>query len=142
MTQQKLHLTILTPLGPVCDAQVDQVTVTTTTGEISILANHIPIVSTLIIGQVMVRNGGDQSYYSITGGVLEKNQNNEVVILSSRSEAAQDIDIERAQEAYDKAQEMMKEAQQHPDMQDYNNVKEVLAKELNRVRVGQRGMRK
>lgn len=142
MSKETLHFKILTPKGIVCDEYVDQVTVTTTSGEITILPNHIPLVSNLTIGQVMTRTGEKQSLYSITGGVIEKKHSNECTILSSRSDAAQDIDIQRAREAYEEAQSLMKEHEAYPDMDNYNNLKEVLTDELNRVRVGERGRRK
>lgn len=142
MAQQKLQLHILTPLGVIFDAEVDQVTATTTSGEITILVDHIPLVTTLTTGKVMVRNANQEpEYFAIHGGVLEKRHDNHVVILSSRSESAKDIDIQRAQEAYDAAEKLM----QNPEIvsEEYNNLQEVMTKELNRVRIGtQKGMRK
>jgi F-type H+-transporting ATPase subunit epsilon len=142
MSKKKLQLNILTPLGIIFDQEVDQVTVTTTSGEISILVDHIPIITTLKVGKVMVRNDGDEpQFFAINGGVLEKRQDNKVIILSSRSESALDIDIDRAQEAYENAQQLMEEADDSMGI-DYSNLQEVMSKELNRVRLGQKGMRK
>ena len=143
MATKKLQLHILTPLGVIFDAEVDQVTVTTTSGEITILIDHIPLVTTLATGQVMVKNkDAEPQYFSIHGGVLEKRHDNTVTILSSRSEAAQDIDVERAQEAYDAAQKLM----ENPESalgEEYNNLQKVMNKELNRVRIGsQKGGRR
>jgi F-type H+-transporting ATPase subunit epsilon len=139
---QALQLKIMTPLGVVFDQEVDQVTVTTTSGEITILRDHIPLVTTLATGQVMVRNNEETSYFTVTGGVLEKRHDNTVVILSSRSESAQDIDLQRAQEAYENAQKLMEEAQNNPEVMDYSNLQKVMNKEFNRVRIGQKGMRR
>ena len=139
---QALQLKIMTPLGVVFDQEVDQVTVTTTSGEITILRDHIPLVTTLATGQVMIRNNEETSYFTVTGGVLEKRHDNTVVILSSRSESAQDIDLQRAQEAYENAQKLMEEAQNNPEVMDYSNLQKVMSKEFNRVRIGQKGMRR
>ena len=142
MSTKKLQLNILTPLGVTFDQEVDQVTVTTSSGEITILVDHIPLITTLVTGKVMVRNKGEEpQYFAINGGVLEKRQDNKVIILSSRSESALDIDVKRAQEAYEKAQQMIEEADDTMGM-DYSNLQEVMNKELNRVRLGQKGMRK
>lgn len=141
MAKQKLQLHILTPLGVIFDAEVDQVTATTTTGEITILVDHIPLVTTLTTGRVMVRNDNQEpEYFSIHGGVLEKRHDNHVVILSSRSESAKDIDVQRAQEAYDAAEKLMNDPEAVIG-EEYHNLQEVMAKELNRVRLG-KGMRK
>ena len=138
----KLTLKIMTPLGIVYHQEVDQVTVTTTSGEITILSDHIPIVTTLKTGQVMIRREGEQSYFTVTGGVLEKRHDNHVIILSSRSESAHEIDVKRAQEAYDRATKMMEESVDDTSGADYSNLQKVMNKELNRVRIGQRGGRK
>lgn len=138
MSKIPLQLKILTPLGLVFDGEVDQVTVTTTSGEITVLRDHIPLVTTLTTGKVFVRVNGAPRSFTITGGVLEKRYDNEVIILSNRSESAQEIDLERAEKAYARAEEMMKEAREHPELQDYSNLQEVMTKELNRVRIARK----
>lgn len=137
-----LQAHILTPLGEVFSGDVQQVTVTTTSGEITILKDHIPLVTTLATGEVMLKRGDERLYFAIAGGVLEKKSNNEVVILSSRSEQAQDIDLERAQEAYKKAQELQEEAQKNPEAFVTTNYQKLMNKELNRVRLAKKGLRK
>ena len=143
MAKQKLQLHILTPMGVIFESEVDQVTATTTSGEITILVDHIPLVTTLATGTVMVKDGSETpQYFTINGGVLEKRHDNHVVILSSRSESAHEIDVQRAQEAYDAAEKLM----ENPEAivgEEYHNLQKVMAKELNRVKVGtQKGMRK
>lgn len=142
MASRKLQLHILTPLGVIFDQEVDQVTATTTSGEITVLVDHIPLVTTLATGKVMIRNGNQEpEYLAVHGGVLEKRHDNHVVILSSRSESARDIDIQRAQEAYDEAKKLMSNTDMHGEK--YNNLQEVMSKELNRIRIGShKGMRK
>jgi F-type H+-transporting ATPase subunit epsilon len=143
MAQQKLQLHILTPLGVIFDKEVNQVTATTTSGEITILVDHIPLVTTLTTGTVMVRTAdAEPEYFTIHGGVLEKRHDNQVIILSSRSELAHEIDVARAQEAYNAAEKLMNDSEAILG-EEYNNLQEVMTKELNRVNVGRnKGLRK
>lgn len=141
-THEKLNFKILTPLGVVFQGEVDQVTVTTTSGEITIFRDHTPIVTNLATGRVMIRQGEDQQEFAIRGGVLEMRSNNMLYILSNRSESANEIDLERAKKAYDYAKKVHEENLNNPEFQDYSNYQEVLEKELNRIRIAERGGRK
>ena len=72
MSTDKLSVHILTPLGEIFSSDVQQVTATTTSGEITILKDHIPLVTTLATGHIMVRIDGESQYFSVAGGGLEK----------------------------------------------------------------------
>jgi|AntAceMinimDraft_13_1070369.scaffolds.fasta_scaffold48932_1 F-type H+-transporting ATPase subunit epsilon len=139
--KQQLHVVIATPLGTVYDSEVNQLTVTTTDGELTILPNHIPLVTTLVIGKAMVKKGNDEIFHTIDGGVLEVRHDNKVVILSNRSEQSTSIDIKRAESAIKRAQEFMTQKHQEEDV-DYANLERKIAKDLNRISVAQRGQRK
>ena len=141
MTDCKLQLIITTPLRTVYDSQVDQLTVTTSEGEITIHPGHVPLVSTLEIGQVMVKKDGIEIYHAIDGGILEVRHNNHVIILSDRSENADDIDLARAKEALERAQQFM-EGKHHEEDVDFAKLERDIARELNRVKVSQKGSRK
>ncbi len=141
MTDHKIQLIITTPLRTLYDSQVDQLTVTTTEGQITIHPGHVPLVSTLEIGQVMVKKGEAEIYYTIDGGVLEVRHDNHVVILSDRSENAEDIDVARAQEALERAQLFM-EGKHHKDDVDFAKLERDIARELNRVKLARKGQRK
>ena len=134
-TTKQLHLTIATPLRTVYENNIDQLTVTTTAGEITVLPNHVPLVVPLVVGQVMVKHGKDEIYHAIDGGILEIRHDNTAVILSDRSENATDIDVARAEAALDRAKTFM-ETKRHAEDVDYARLERDIAKELNRVKVG------
>jgi F-type H+-transporting ATPase subunit epsilon len=141
MSQKKLHLTITTPLRTVYDSDVDQLTVTTSVGEITILPDHVPLVIPLVVGKVMVKKENHEIYHTIDGGILEVRHDNQVVILSDRSEDSTEIDLARAQEALDRAQKHMEESKDG-DTADYNKLEQNIAKELNRVKFAKKDQRK
>ncbi|MCA9352959.1 ATP synthase F1 subunit epsilon [Patescibacteria group bacterium] len=139
--KKQLHVIITTPLRTVYDSQVDQITVTTSEGEITVLPDHIPLVVPLKVGQAMVKKEGREIYHAIDGGILEVRHNNQVVILSDRSENASDIDVARAEAALKRAQILIEEKHHEEDV-DYARVERDIAKELNRVKIAEKGQRK
>lgn len=141
MSAKKIHLTITTPLRTVYENDVDQLTVTTSAGELTVLPDHVPLVVPLLVGQAMVKNDKKEIYHAIDGGILEVRHNNEVVILSDRSENATEIDIERAEAALKRAKESMENAKDNIEV-DYQALERNIARELNRVKIAQKGQRK
>jgi len=66
-----IQLSIITPERTVYDAQVDQVTLTTTEGEITVLPHHVPFVSVLTPGELRVVQGGKEIPMAVAGGFVE-----------------------------------------------------------------------
>lgn len=140
MSVKKINLTIATPLGEIYQGDVDQVSVTTETGEITVLPNHVALVVPLVVGQVIVKEEGNEIYHAIDGGILEVRQNHEVIILANRAEKADDIDIERSEKAIDRARQVMSE--ETIDEDEYRILEKNIQRGLNRVRLAQKGGRK
>ncbi len=136
----KLQLTIATPSRVVYSDQVDQITLTTTSGEITILPKHVPLISHLKVGHVMIKKNGKDSYFAIDGGLLEVRHDHSVVVLSSNSEHADEIDLQRAEEAVRQAQEYMKNPEEVGF--DYTMLQKKMAREQNRAKIARRGHRK
>ncbi len=136
----QLELTIATPLDVLYKDSVDQVTVTTSSGEITILPNHIPLISRLKVGHVLVKKGDNETYFAISGGILEVRRDHSVIVLTNRSECVDDIDLERAEKAVERAQEYLKD----PSVSEYNykKLQAMMAKEENRARLAKKGHRK
>lgn len=135
-----LRLTISTPLDLVYQDVVDQVTVSTESGEITVLPGHIPLISRLKIGHVLVKKADNETYFAIDGGLIEVRPDHSVVVLSDRSEHADAIDLERAEKAAEKAAEYMKNPVETG--MDYAKLQALMAKEQNRAKIARRGGRK
>ncbi len=73
---------ILTPEKKVFDGDVVVLTVPTETGYISIMDNHIPLVSAISAGKITVKTIEGQIFLETDGGVLETHNNELVVILT------------------------------------------------------------
>ena len=103
-----LKLKIVTPEKILFEKRVSQVSISTVMGEVTILPNHIPLVSQLASGEVVVNaNGDEEDLMAISGGFVEVLPD-QVVILADTAERAEDIDEERAEAARQKAEEVLK----------------------------------
>lgn len=140
MSTKKIKLTIATPLREVYQNDIDQLTVTTANGELTILPDHVPLIVPLMLGQVMVKNDDNEVYHAIDGGILEVRHDNEVIILSNRAENASDIDIERSEKAIERARAVMSEKDISSD--EYVEIEKNIERGLNRVKLAQKGQRK
>lgn len=106
-----IKLKIVTPEKIIFEDMVSQVSVSTVLGEITILPNHIPLVSQLAPGEIIVKHGNGKSkeedLMAVSGGFVEVLPD-QIVILADTAEKAEDIDEERAEAARQKAAEVLK----------------------------------
>jgi len=72
------------------------------------LPNHIPLVSQLSPGEIVIKNNGkEEGLMAVSGGFVEVLPD-QVVILADTAERAEDIDEARAEEARQKAEKLLK----------------------------------
>ena len=95
----KIHLKIMTPERVVFEDSVDSISAMTQSGEITILPNHIPLVSALRAGEMRLKDGATESHLAVSTGLLEVRGNNEVVILA---DTAKELAEQRLEEAKNK----------------------------------------
>lgn len=92
----------------VFQGDVDIVVVPGTDGEMGILPNHAPLLSTIRLGVIKVRQAGEEQMFTVTGGLIEV-QPTIVTILADAAENIEEIDIARAEEAKRKAEQRLAE---------------------------------
>lgn len=77
-----LNLTISRVDLPVFDGEVVSVTVPGTAGEMTLLANHAPIISPLKEGTILIKKeSGEDESVSITAGTLEMSDNHATILI-------------------------------------------------------------
>ena len=111
-----MHLKIITHERIVFDGDVDEIVLHTTSGQIGVLPNHIPITTSLEIGVTKARVGESYKYFATMGGIFQFKDNN-AIILTDICEDSQDIDVTRANAAKARAEERLKEAGAELDAQ-------------------------
>jgi F-type H+-transporting ATPase subunit epsilon len=127
----KLALEIITPTKVVLSEEVDEVTLPTTDGEISILPNHVNLLTKIAPGEMIIRKGIKTDLFAITGGFLEI-LNSHVNVLADYAIHADDIELAKVQEAKERAQKAMKEKLTE---EDFRVVNAELAKALLQIKV-------
>ncbi|MBP7831449.1 MAG: ATP synthase F1 subunit epsilon [Candidatus Pacebacteria bacterium] len=137
MSNPTLKLKIVTPERLVLEENVAQVTLPTTEGEITILPGHVPLISSLALGEIVakgnVETGSDDVPMAIAGGFVEVKQTptgSEIIILADFAEHVSEIDVDRAK---NRAAELM--AMKNASDVDFEHFESELQRSLNRVKI-------
>ena len=103
----KLNLEVVTPFRTVLNEDVNSVTLPGIEGELGILPEHIPLLTTLDAGIMsFVNDSGNTIVIAVHWGYAQVDGNN-VRVLAELAETAHEIDLPRAQEAEKKAKELL-----------------------------------
>lgn len=98
---------ILTPEGSLFDGEVTGVRVPGEMGSFEVKTNHANIISTLEVGEIVVRKAtGEEEKFAVTGGFVEV-VDNKLTLLAEAAEPVTEINIERAKEAKKRARERL-----------------------------------
>jgi F-type H+-transporting ATPase subunit epsilon len=104
----RIQLEVVTPERQVLSAEVDELTAPGALGYFGVLPGHTPFLTTLGLGELGYRIGGQWEYLAITWGYAEVLPN-KVTILAETAEMAEEIDVERAERARRRAEERLRE---------------------------------
>ena len=133
MAVETFPLLILTPYGRYFEGNVEFLEVHSEDYNLGILPHHAPIISTVAVSKVVIRMGGKELKYAVGGGVLHVTKEGTKLILDS-IERADEIDVQRAKEAKERAEKRLKESA-NADEIDISRAKLALLKALNRLSV-------
>lgn len=126
----ELNLEIITPEKPIFKDQIEAVTIPGTLGSFQILKDHAPLISSFEIGVIKVKKGSNESFYTTSGGTVEVNDN-QVLLLADSIEKISDIDVDRAELAKRRAEERLQ--RKHEADIDEARAKAALNRALNRL---------
>jgi len=104
----KLHISIVSPEKTLLEEEADEVTIPTVQGEITVLPEHVNLLSQLAPGELIIRNNAISQHMVVTGGFLEITGNN-VLLLADYAVHGKDISAVKAEEAKVRAEKAMKE---------------------------------
>ena len=129
----RIKFKIATPEKIVYEDEVDQITLPTKMGEISVLPNHLPLVSSLLAGEILIKKDNQEIPIAVAGGFVELN-NNQMVILADNAERAEEIDEQRAEQARKKVKELLEQKRGAEEV-DYTALAAKMERELARLKV-------
>lgn len=127
----KIHLNILTPYGHYFEGDVDFLEVHSEKYNLGILPNHAPLISTLVVGKMIIRASNRELVYAIGGGVINVERDKTTLILNS-IERSDEIDVLRAEDAKRRAEERLANKD---DSIDVNRAKAALLRAINRIQI-------
>lgn len=127
---------IVTQERIVYSEDVDIVNLPGIEGRMGILPNHSPLLTVLDFGEVITRQNGQEAFFAIGGGFAEI-QPDKVIVLADSAESADEIDIQRAEEARERALKAMEEGVKL-DMDTYALIERSLQKANLRLDVSRR----
>jgi F-type H+-transporting ATPase subunit epsilon len=131
MFDRPFALEILTPEKTVLATQAVSVSAPGVLGGFQVLVDHAPLISTLEYGRVIVRSvDGTLLTYATSGGFLEV-RDNHVKILLDTAERMDEIDVERAKAARERAERRLRERAADVDS---SRAEAALQRALNRLR--------
>ncbi|MBS1256214.1 MAG: ATP synthase epsilon chain [Deltaproteobacteria bacterium] len=102
----KLSLEVVTPFRTVLIEDVESVTLPGIEGELGILPEHVPLLTTLDAGIISYLSSGNTQAIAVHWGYAQV-EGNVVRVLAELAETAEEIDLQRAQEAEKKAKEIL-----------------------------------
>jgi F-type H+-transporting ATPase subunit epsilon len=102
----KINLEIITPEKLALRTEVDEVVLPGLTGELGVLPDHEPLITQLKTGILTYRQGAAQQRLHVSGGFAEV-LGDKVSVLSDVAEKPDEIDIERAKAALDRAEKRL-----------------------------------
>jgi len=109
-----MNLNVVSPEGTIYQDTVDEISLPTPTGEITILPHHVSLFTKMSDGIINIRKGSKESIIATVGGFVEVNNGN-VTILSDHLVKAENIQAAKAQEAKKRAEETMKKKEDNID---------------------------
>ena len=111
----KLKLKIIDLDGVYFDSEVDLLNVTIASGNVTILANHLPLISSIDISHMYIKENGVITNFAIAGGTLFVSES-ECKIITEAVEKENEIDFTRAELARKRAEDRIKSKDNNVDI--------------------------
>lgn len=111
----KLKLKIIDLDGVYFDKEVDLLNVTIASGNVTILANHLPLISSIDISHMYIKEDGVVTNFAIAGGTLFVSES-ECKIITSAVEKESEIDFDRALNAKFRAEKRLANKEDNLDI--------------------------
>lgn len=136
--EKLFKINVVTPDGLIYSHRTSIIDMHAIDGQLSIMYNHVPILTPLAISDVKVKRSREMNNVidnlAVNGGYLEFS-NNVATIIADSAERAKNIDVSRAQAAKERAEKRLREARKKNDEQSLERAQVALKRALNRINV-------
>mgnify|MGYP001418264880 CR=1 FL=1 len=106
---KNFQLDIITPNGTFSIGKVEYLRAPSTDGLFGVLANHIPSIIAIGVGEIKITIDGKEKLYATSGGYADIKKESVSLVLETAEEASS-IDIKRSEEALNRAQKHLKDS--------------------------------
>ena len=125
------HLSVITPTRTLLDEEVTSIIVPGSEGYFGVLAHHAPLIAALAPGRLTVKTAAEETkVYALSGGFLEVSHN-KAILLADAMETLEEIDIDRAKSAAERARKRIEDGDK---LWDVPRASEALNRALNRIK--------
>lgn len=132
----KIDLQVVTPEKIAFEGQIDQISLPTKDGQITILPKHVSLVSTIKHGALIIKDGKEEVLMAVFGGFVEVRKN-QVRVMTDIADRVEEIDEAKAQKARDEARQLLRAKDQMSDIA-FGDATALLEKSLARLKVARR----
>jgi F-type H+-transporting ATPase subunit epsilon len=97
------------------ESGIDEVIAPGVEGQLAVLPRHAPFMTMLAPGELILKRGGDEMEFAVSGGFFEV-LNDKVIVLADAAERAEEIDVARAEEARERARQALERRESVEDL--------------------------
>jgi F-type H+-transporting ATPase subunit epsilon len=114
---RQLFCRVITPEEVIYDGEADLVVARIADGDLGVLVDHSPLVSTVEVGEVRIREGDEQRVYATSDGFFKVSENL-VQVLVEEAVSVEDIDIRAAESRVEEAERELSEVPEEGEDRD------------------------
>ena len=135
---KQIKLKIITPERLILEELVDQVSLPTTNGEITILPDHIPLITGLASGDIVAVSDGEQMPMAVVGGFIEVKKDEGghtvVAVLADFAEHVAELSDEKIEKAKEEAERLRKQME-NKELVDFEHFETELERSITRIKI-------
>jgi F-type H+-transporting ATPase subunit epsilon len=114
---RQLFCRVITPEEVIYDGEADLVIARIADGDLGVLVDHSPLVSTVEVGEVRIREGEEQLVYATSDGFFKVSENL-VQVLVEEAVPVEDIDADAAEDRVEEAERKLSEVSEEAEARD------------------------
>ena len=114
---RQLFCRVITPEEVIYDGEANLVIVRIADGDLGVLVDHSPLVSTVEVGEVRVKEGEDQLVYATSDGFFKVSENL-VQVLVEEAVSVEEIDVDAAETRVEEAERELSEVSEEAEDRD------------------------
>ncbi|HET7152744.1 MAG TPA: F0F1 ATP synthase subunit epsilon [Candidatus Kapabacteria bacterium] len=126
---------LITPDRTLFSGEVRSVTIPGVVGNFQVLRSHAPLITSLEIGRIRLRDKADATHDFATSGGFVEVKNNVCTLIAETAEPADGIDVDRAKRAKERAEQRIKA--QRSEQVDPHRARTAFLRAINRIKVAE-----